>query len=101
MQAIALLAPVMRKLGPRANPGNLKKVPLSAVALWAFYVGALRPDRLRLYMLSVCCCSPTTQMFAKMPTPTVWAITTGLWHGHLEYMQLPAHGSWLKGKLSL
>eukprot|EP00891_Asterochloris_glomerata_P006569 jgi/Astpho2/6569/fgenesh1_pg.00100_%23_6_t len=39
LQAIALLAPVIRKLGARADPGNLKKVPLSAVALWAFYVG--------------------------------------------------------------
>ena len=65
VQAIALLAPVIRKLGARANPGNLKKVPLSAVALWAFYVGALQADRLRLHMLSVCCCSLTSQLLCK------------------------------------
>ena len=78
MQAIALLAPVMRKLGSRANPGNLKKVPLSAVALWAFYLGALQPDRLRLHMLSVCCCSLTSQLCAKTHNLTVWCIGFGL-----------------------
>ncbi|KAK9856460.1 hypothetical protein WJX84_004852 [Apatococcus fuscideae] len=33
LQALALLAPVVRKLGPKANPGNLNKLPKTSIAL--------------------------------------------------------------------
>ncbi|KAK9821483.1 hypothetical protein WJX74_000919 [Apatococcus lobatus] len=33
------LVPLVRKLGPRANPGVLKGVPLKAYAVWALYAG--------------------------------------------------------------
>ena len=88
MQAIALLAPVMRKLGPRANPGNLKTVPLSAVALWAFYVGARQPDRLEPHMLPVCCCSLTSQLCAETHILTVWCLALMLACGMSRNMHL-------------
>ncbi|KAK9851123.1 hypothetical protein WJX84_001621, partial [Apatococcus fuscideae] len=33
------LVPLVRKLGPRANPGVLREVPLKAYAVWALYAG--------------------------------------------------------------
>lgn len=38
MQAIKALTPIVRKLGPKANPANLK-LPRAAIAAWAFYIG--------------------------------------------------------------
>ena len=41
MQAIKALTPLVRKLGPKANPANLKTLPPAAIAAWAFYIGKL------------------------------------------------------------
>lgn len=38
-QALKVLAPVVRKLGPRANPAKLKELPTRAIAVWLFYAG--------------------------------------------------------------
>lgn len=38
-QGLKLLAPVVRKLGPRANPAVLKELPTRAIAVWLFYAG--------------------------------------------------------------
>lgn len=38
VQAIKALTPIVRKLGPKANPANIK-TPRAAVAAWAFYIG--------------------------------------------------------------
>ncbi len=40
-QAIKALTPLVRKLGPKANPANLKLLPPAAIAAWAFYIGKL------------------------------------------------------------
>ena len=37
--ALKALAPVVRRLGPRANPGNLPSVPPLGIAMWVFYAG--------------------------------------------------------------
>jgi hypothetical protein len=37
LQGITLVAPLVRKLGPMANPANLPKLPLESAAVWAFY----------------------------------------------------------------
>lgn len=34
-----MLAPLVRKLGPDADPATLKRLPLAAAAVWAFYAG--------------------------------------------------------------
>lgn len=39
LKGLAAVAPLLRRLGPAADPSNLKKLPLAAAALWAFYVG--------------------------------------------------------------
>lgn len=39
VQVIRAITPLIRKLGPKANPGNLKLIPKAAVAAWAFYAG--------------------------------------------------------------
>ena len=39
MQGLKVLAPVVRKLGPRANPAMLKEIPTRAIAVWLFYAG--------------------------------------------------------------
>ncbi len=39
MQGLKVLAPVVRKLGPRANPATLKEIPTRAIAVWLFYAG--------------------------------------------------------------
>ncbi len=39
MQALALLAPVVRKLGPKANPGQLKKLPQRAILMFGVFAG--------------------------------------------------------------
>ena len=39
VQVIKAITPLIRKLGPKANPGNLKHIPKAAIAGWAFYVG--------------------------------------------------------------
>ncbi|KAK9856775.1 hypothetical protein WJX84_010691 [Apatococcus fuscideae] len=39
LQALALLAPVVRKLGPKANPGQLKKVPQQAILMGVLFAG--------------------------------------------------------------
>ncbi|KAL3161634.1 hypothetical protein ABBQ32_010489 [Trebouxia sp. C0010 RCD-2024] len=36
--AIKALTPLVRKLGPKANPANIK-LPRAAIAAWAFYIG--------------------------------------------------------------
>ena len=33
------MSPVVRKLGPRANPANLQAVPIKAAMVWALYAG--------------------------------------------------------------
>lgn len=40
LQGLKLLAPVVRKLGPNANPAKLKEVPVQSLLVWAFYAGA-------------------------------------------------------------
>ena len=48
MQVIKALTPLVRKLGPKANPANLKLIPKAAIAGWAFYVGMPWPSLLPL-----------------------------------------------------
>lgn len=40
LQILAALAPLVRKLGPAADPASLKKLPVAAAAVWLFYAGA-------------------------------------------------------------
>jgi hypothetical protein len=37
---LGALTPLIRKLGPAADPANLKRLPIAAAAVWALYVGA-------------------------------------------------------------
>ncbi|KAK9828791.1 hypothetical protein WJX72_002086 [[Myrmecia] bisecta] len=39
LQALRLLAPLVRMLGPNANPAKLKELPIAAGLVWAFYAG--------------------------------------------------------------
>ena len=39
MQGITLVTPLVRKLGPKANPAYLSQLPLAAAGMWAFYAG--------------------------------------------------------------
>ena len=39
MQALKGLTPLVRKLGPKANPGNLKYISKIALGIGAFYAG--------------------------------------------------------------
>ena len=39
LQALKLLTPLVRKLGPNANPGKLKELPVKEALMWAFYAG--------------------------------------------------------------
>ncbi|KAL6751232.1 hypothetical protein V8C86DRAFT_3106951 [Haematococcus lacustris] len=39
LQALAAVAPLIRRLGPRADPRSLTRLPLAAAATWAFYAG--------------------------------------------------------------
>ena len=39
LQALKLLTPLVRKLGPNANPGKLKELPAKGALMWAFYAG--------------------------------------------------------------
>lgn len=39
VQGLKLLAPVVRKLGPNANPGKLRELPFKGALMWAFYAG--------------------------------------------------------------
>jgi hypothetical protein len=36
---LGALTPLIRKLGPAADPANLKRLPIAAAAVWALYVG--------------------------------------------------------------
>ncbi|WIA22631.1 hypothetical protein OEZ86_009610 [Tetradesmus obliquus] len=38
---LGALTPLIRKLGPAADPANLKRLPIAAAAVWALYVGYL------------------------------------------------------------
>ena len=40
IQGLKLLAPVVRKLGPDANPAKLKEIPVKGLLVWAFYAGS-------------------------------------------------------------
>lgn len=40
LQILAALAPLVKKLGPAADPSNLKRLPLASAAVWLFYAGA-------------------------------------------------------------
>ncbi|CAL5220468.1 g2491 [Coccomyxa viridis] len=37
--ALKLLTPLIRKLGPNANPGKLKELPVKGGLMWAFFAG--------------------------------------------------------------
>lgn len=50
-QAIRALTPLVRKLGPKANPANLKLLPPAAIAAWAFYIGKLPFRAIRTTLL--------------------------------------------------
>ena len=39
LQALKLLTPLVRKLGPNASPGKLKELPVKGALMWAFYAG--------------------------------------------------------------
>lgn len=39
LQALKLLTPLVRELGPNANPGKLKELPVKGALMWAFYAG--------------------------------------------------------------
>lgn len=39
LSAISLLAPVVRRLGPAADPANLPKLPLASAAMYTFWAG--------------------------------------------------------------
>jgi hypothetical protein len=39
LQVLALVAPLIKKLGPAADPANLKRLPVAAGAVWLFYAG--------------------------------------------------------------
>ena len=39
LQALKLLTPLIRKLGPNANPGKLKELPVKGMLMWVFYAG--------------------------------------------------------------
>ncbi|KAI7845310.1 hypothetical protein COHA_001152 [Chlorella ohadii] len=39
LKGISLIAPLVRKLGPNANPAVLKTLPIASGAMWAFYFG--------------------------------------------------------------
>ena len=37
LQLLAAVTPLIRKLGPNADPANLRRLPIAAAGLWAFY----------------------------------------------------------------
>ncbi|KAK9812268.1 hypothetical protein WJX73_009037 [Symbiochloris irregularis] len=37
LYALKLLTPLIRKLGPKANPANLNNIPTNAILVWGFY----------------------------------------------------------------
>lgn len=39
VQGLKALAPLVRKLGPNANPAKLKDIPINSLLVWAFYTG--------------------------------------------------------------
>lgn len=39
LQLLGAMAPLVRKLGPNADPSVLKKLPIASAAIWAFYAG--------------------------------------------------------------
>lgn len=39
LQLLGTLTPLIRRLGPAADPSNLKNLPLAAAAVWALYTG--------------------------------------------------------------
>ena len=53
LQALKLLTPLIRKLGPNANPGKLKELPVKGGLMWAFFAG----NRLPLACRHVSCTS--------------------------------------------
>lgn len=36
---LGALTPLIRRLGPNADPANLKRLPLAAAAVWALFIG--------------------------------------------------------------
>jgi len=38
-QALKILTPLVRRLGPNANPGKLKELPVKGALMWAFFAG--------------------------------------------------------------
>ncbi|GLC52361.1 hypothetical protein PLESTB_000620900 [Pleodorina starrii] len=39
LKLLAALTPLVRRLGPAADPSTLKRLPLQSAAVWAFYLG--------------------------------------------------------------
>ncbi|KAG2435174.1 hypothetical protein HXX76_007258 [Chlamydomonas incerta] len=39
LKLLGALTPLIRKLGPNADPSNLKRLPIAAAGVWAFYAG--------------------------------------------------------------
>jgi len=39
LQALKILTPLVRRLGPNANPGKLKELPVKGALMWAFFAG--------------------------------------------------------------
>ncbi|KAG2496686.1 hypothetical protein HYH03_005104 [Edaphochlamys debaryana] len=39
LKLLGALTPLIRRLGPNADPSNLRRLPLAAAAVWAFYAG--------------------------------------------------------------
>lgn len=41
LQLLSAVAPLIRTLGPKADPSNLKRLPIAAAAVWALYAGSV------------------------------------------------------------
>jgi len=54
---LTAVAPLIRQLGPKADPANLKRVPIAAAAVWALYAGECVCVLVKEFVSTYCKCS--------------------------------------------
>eukprot|EP00775_Hariotina_reticulata_P009058 gene9058-9229_t len=79
---LGTLTPLIRKLGPAADPANLQKLPIAAAAVWALYTGYI-------FTVMFSTAVPGQPVWSTPPEESIniWWINDLLTSAHLSFIQ--------------
>lgn len=103
LQVLAVVSPLIKALGPAADPANLKRLPVAAAAVWLFYTGEPRrclawcakvaPGGLHCVYATAVLVYATEQLIPSMPSmpsmPAAAKRVGWMWCMTLQHVPMP------------